>query len=141
MKSSDLAIGEVAARFGLPTHVLRHWESVGLLAPARDGGQRRYSHDELVRVALILMGKRVGLSLRQVRALVENRDAAEEAALLRAQVEALDRRIAEAREAKALLEHALECPLSFHECPDARAAIESWIPAVENNSSAAPVPR
>lgn len=27
------AIGELAARFGLSTHVLRHWEAVGLLAP------------------------------------------------------------------------------------------------------------
>jgi MerR family copper efflux transcriptional regulator len=25
------SIGEVATRFGLPTHVLRHWESEGLL--------------------------------------------------------------------------------------------------------------
>ncbi len=32
MKSNDggetMSIGEIAGRFGLPTHVLRHWEAV-----------------------------------------------------------------------------------------------------------------
>jgi MerR family copper efflux transcriptional regulator len=35
------SIGEVAARFGLPAHVLRHWEAQGLLTPARHGDRRR----------------------------------------------------------------------------------------------------
>ena len=35
MKSSPMTIGQVADHFRLPTHVLRHWESVGLLTPAR----------------------------------------------------------------------------------------------------------
>ncbi len=34
MKSSPWTIGELAARFGLATHVLRHWEDVGLLTPS-----------------------------------------------------------------------------------------------------------
>ncbi|WXK67305.1 MerR family DNA-binding transcriptional regulator [Nonomuraea sp. N2-4H] len=34
MKSTPMmAIGEVAARFGLAPHVLRHWEAMGLLSP------------------------------------------------------------------------------------------------------------
>ena len=42
MKSSGAAksviwsIGELAGRFGLETHVLRHWESEGLLDPERE---------------------------------------------------------------------------------------------------------
>ena len=43
------SIGELAERFGLETHVLRHWESEGLLEPeapgeladAPDDGSRR----------------------------------------------------------------------------------------------------
>ncbi|WP_340688600.1 MerR family DNA-binding transcriptional regulator [Amycolatopsis coloradensis] len=42
MKSSTLSVGEVAERFGLATHVLRHWESVGLLKPARAAGSRSF---------------------------------------------------------------------------------------------------
>ncbi|MEV4460634.1 MerR family DNA-binding transcriptional regulator [Microbispora sp. NPDC049633] len=41
MKSSaTIGIGEAAARFGLATHVLRHWEYVGLLTPSRVAGDR-----------------------------------------------------------------------------------------------------
>jgi DNA-binding transcriptional MerR regulator len=47
-----MAIGQVAGHFSLPAHVLRHWESVGLLSPARvEGGRRRYTRDDLFRVA------------------------------------------------------------------------------------------
>jgi DNA-binding transcriptional MerR regulator len=43
-----MSIGALAARFGLATHVLRHWESMGLLHPVRDaGGRRRYGADDL----------------------------------------------------------------------------------------------
>jgi hypothetical protein len=31
--SEEMTIGELAARFGLATHVLRHWEAMGLLTP------------------------------------------------------------------------------------------------------------
>jgi MerR family copper efflux transcriptional regulator len=41
---STVAIGDLAARFGLATHVLRHWEEMGLLRPARtSAGRRRYT--------------------------------------------------------------------------------------------------
>ncbi|WP_375546893.1 MerR family transcriptional regulator [Streptomyces gossypii] len=35
-----MSIGALAARFGVATHVLRHWESKGLLHPGRDAGGR-----------------------------------------------------------------------------------------------------
>ena len=47
------SIGEVAARFGLPTHVLRYWEAEGLLTPARACDRRRYTDADLHRVAAI----------------------------------------------------------------------------------------
>ena len=74
MKSSGVAertwsVGELAERFGLETHVLRYWEDVGLLAPARDGaGRRRYGSDDVVRVATILSSKVAGMSLEQILA-------------------------------------------------------------------------
>ncbi len=75
MKSrGELTIGELAERFGLATHVLRHWESMGLIEPARRaGGQRRYGRDALVRVALILRGKEAGLGLRELSAVPPTR--------------------------------------------------------------------
>jgi MerR family transcriptional regulator, copper efflux regulator len=70
MKSSSdrtWSVGEVAERFDLPTNVLRHWESVGLLEPARDSaGRRRYGLDDVSRVAAIQRSKAAGMSLDQV---------------------------------------------------------------------------
>ena len=41
----EYTIGELAARFGLATHVLRHWEDMGLLSPAR------YPYESLTRLS------------------------------------------------------------------------------------------
>ena len=66
------SVGDLAARFDLPTNVLRHWESLGLLAPERDAsGYRRYGRDDLVRVAVILRNKSAGMSLEQIRVLLD----------------------------------------------------------------------
>jgi DNA-binding transcriptional MerR regulator len=133
MKSSTshghITIGELAGRFGQATHVLRHWESVGLLAPGRAaGGQRRYGDADLARVAMILMGKEAGLGLPEMRELLSTDNPMDHTDLLRRHVAVLERRIAQAQAAKNLVEHALSCPLSFDECPHARAQIARRIP-------------
>jgi DNA-binding transcriptional MerR regulator len=126
MKSSELTISDLARRFGLATHVLRHWESMGLLAPARSaGGQRRYGEDDLFRIAVILMGKEAGVSLRDVREFLASGG---DKALLHRHLADLEQRIREAQAAKELIEHAIACPLRIDECPDARAEIASRIP-------------
>ena len=76
MKASDRdqtwTVGELAARFGLPTNVLRHWESLGLLTPERDAsGYRRYRPGDLVRVAVILRNKAAGMTLEQIGVLLD----------------------------------------------------------------------
>ncbi|SCF19107.1 DNA-binding transcriptional regulator, MerR family [Micromonospora viridifaciens] len=130
MKSSrGLTIGELADRFGLATHVLRHWEGMGLLAPERDGGgQRRYGETDLARVALILMGKEAGFGLRELRTLLGTDNPMDHPELLRRHVAGLEDRIARATAAKELIEHALACPLPFDECPHAREQILARIP-------------
>jgi len=113
MKSSTadggLTIGALAAHFGLGTHVLRHWESVGLLSPRRVNGRRRYDPDSRTRVAIILHGKQLGLSLEQLRAVLAAQDPAGRRALLTAHRAELGRRIAQAQAATRILDHALDC--------------------------------
>lgn len=126
MKSSELTIGQLGRRFGLATHVLRHWESVGLLAPARAaGGQRRYGEDDLFRVAIILMSKEAGVGLREVEEFLSSGG---DKTVLRNHLAVLERRIDEAKAAKELIEHALECPLGIEDCPHARSEIAARIP-------------
>ena len=103
------SIGEVAARFGLETHVLRHWEDVGLLTPERDGaGRRLYGEDDLVRIAVILRSKAAGMSLEQIGVMLDA-EAADRHRVLEAHIADLDRRMAEMVRSREMTEHALRC--------------------------------
>jgi MerR family copper efflux transcriptional regulator len=127
--NAELAIGELAKRFGLGTHVLRYWESMGLLEPARHpGGQRSYGVADLARVAMILMGKEAGFTLGELRTLLSTPSPMDHRDLLHRHVDELEQRISRARAAKELIEHALACPHSFAECEHARDQIAAWIP-------------
>ncbi|MEV6130679.1 MerR family transcriptional regulator [Streptomyces violaceusniger] len=131
MKSSGaMAIGEVAERFGLATHVLRHWETAGLLHPARDSaGRRRYGEDDLVRVAVVLRAKEAGLGLDTIRALTAATEPAARRDILRHEAETLRSRIAAARDSLALVECALGCEHDdLTRCPHYRRQVvpESW---------------
>ncbi|MPY48134.1 MerR family transcriptional regulator [Streptomyces acidicola] len=105
-----MTIGALAERFGLATHVLRHWEAMGLLTPARDAaGRRRYGNADLTRVAVILRAKEAGLSLDTVRSLAATTDPATRRDILREEAQALRSRIAAAQTSLELIECALGC--------------------------------
>lgn len=122
MKSSldapTMTIGQLADRFGLATHVLRHWESVGLLAPARISGQRRYTEADAVQVSYILLGKRFGFGLGELRELLGIHDRAARDAALRRYKLLLEQRIADAKAQLTLIDHGLTCPVpDYRDCP------------------------
>jgi MerR family transcriptional regulator, copper efflux regulator len=126
----DLTIGVLAARFGLATQVLRHWESVGLLNPDRlANGQRRYHRADLFRVAFIQQGKELGFSLDEIGAVLTAADPSGRRAVLTEHHEVLRRRIAEAQAAQHMIEHALKCPHEdFLTCPEITRAVTERIP-------------
>ncbi|TYB49542.1 MerR family transcriptional regulator [Actinomadura chibensis] len=128
MKSSAaLRIGELAGRFGLAPHVLRHWEAMGLLTPAaRVNGRRVYTDEHVVRVMTIVRAKEGGLSLEQIRAMLDAPGRDERQALLRRQHAALERRIAALNASKALIEHVMECAADdILQCPGYRRLAEN----------------
>lgn len=105
-----MSIGELAARFGLAPHVLRHWEVMGLITPvSRVSGRRRFSRDQVARIAMIVRGKAAGLSLEQLRQVLSASSVATRRQLLERHHEELERRIAQAVTSKQLIEHALSC--------------------------------
>ncbi|GAA3550579.1 hypothetical protein GCM10022222_37630 [Amycolatopsis ultiminotia] len=125
MKSTLLPIGEVADRFGLPAHVLRHWESVGLLAPSRvEGRQRRYGADDLYRVAVILRAKEAGLGLDDIRSMIATSNPGERRSVLLRQREELRLRMAGLSASLELIECALDCDHEdFTQCARFRAVV------------------
>jgi MerR family copper efflux transcriptional regulator len=125
MKSSLLSIGATAARFGLATHVLRHWEDAGLLRPERDGADRRlYGDDDLVRIAVILRSKAAGMSLEQIAVLLSDDHGPKRHAVLQEHLADLDRRMAEMQLSRAMTLHAFECEAhDVTRCPGFRATL------------------
>ncbi len=61
------SISELAKEFALTTRAIRFYEGEGLLSPQRAGQRRVYAERERVRIKLILRGKRLGLSLSDIR--------------------------------------------------------------------------
>jgi len=60
-------IGQLASELGVTQRAIRFYESRGLLAPARSGTARVYGHRDRVRLVLILRGKRMGFSLKEIQ--------------------------------------------------------------------------
>lgn len=130
MKSSARrwSVGELAATFGLATHVLRHWEDVGLLRPDRDGaGRRVYGEADLYRVAVVVRSKRAGMTLEQVAVLLDA-DAPDRHRVLEAHLADIDRRVAEMQLHREMTEHALRCRAhDIATCPRFAAAVADLV--------------
>lgn len=64
----QLAIGEVSRRTGVAASALHYYEQLGLIVSTRtSGNQRRYPRHMLRRISLILVAKRLGISLADVQ--------------------------------------------------------------------------
>ncbi|WP_184249438.1 MerR family transcriptional regulator [Novosphingobium chloroacetimidivorans] len=61
-----LGIQEAATQLGVTMRTLRFYEDKGLIAPQRVGTTRIYSRREVGRMQLILRGKRLGFSIREI---------------------------------------------------------------------------
>ncbi|MEP7239654.1 MAG: MerR family DNA-binding transcriptional regulator [Devosia sp.] len=60
------AIADLAREFGISTRAIRFYESKGLLTPDRVGSTRVFRRRDRARLMLILRGKRLGFSLRDI---------------------------------------------------------------------------
>ena len=70
-KAPDLYIGKLAARSGASRKAIRHYESLGLLPPARrKGNYRVYSERDVFLVHMIRHAQTFGFSLAELRELV-----------------------------------------------------------------------
>ena len=66
-ENKDLfAIADLAKEFGISTRTIRFYEAKGLLTPERVGATRVFRRRDRARLILILRGKRLGFSLRDI---------------------------------------------------------------------------
>ena len=71
-----LRIGEIARNYGITLRTLRFYEDKGLLKPKREGTTRLYSRRDISRLRLVLLGRKVGFSLREVKQMMDLYDPA-----------------------------------------------------------------
>ena len=67
-------ITELALEFDITARAIRFYEDMGLLTPARAGRNRVYTLRDRTRLKLTLRGKRLGLSLQEIKQLVDMYD-------------------------------------------------------------------
>lgn len=114
------AIADLAKEFGISTRAIRFYEAKGLLAPERVGATRIFRRRDRARLILILRGKRLGFSLRDISDYLSLYDANrsqqvqlltakidERLASLEAQLEDLQTTISELKEIKKLADERL----------------------------------
>ena len=87
------AIADLAREFGISTRAIRFYESKGLLSPERVGGTRVFRRRDRARLILILRGKRLGFSLRDIAEYLSLYDAHSQTAQVSLLVEMVDQRI------------------------------------------------
>lgn len=146
-----VTIGELSARSGVATSALRFYEALGLISSERTAGnQRRYPRHTLRRVAFIRAGQRVGLSLEEIGAALQNLPdgrtptKADWARMSRTWTARLDQQIADLHRLKDKLTGCVGCGcLSLRTCilsnPDdeqgALAHGPAWLSTAENNGN------
>ena len=64
-------ISELAQEFDITPRAIRFYEDMGLLTPDREGRNRVYTYRDRTRLKLTLRGKRLGLSLQEIKQLVD----------------------------------------------------------------------
>jgi len=68
-------ISELSREFEITPRTIRFYEDQGIVSPAREGRNRVYGSRDRTRLKLALRGKRLGLQLADIRALIDMYDA------------------------------------------------------------------
>lgn len=109
------SITQLCREFGATPRALRFYEEQGLLSPGRREMSRVYSYKDRARLQLILRGRRVGLSIAEIRDILdaydEEGEAAQNAEALRVfkhRIDQLEQQRLEVEEAIQLLKSAAD---------------------------------
>ena len=68
--ATTFAISDLAREFGITPRTIRYWEDQGILAPEREGSKRIFTRRDRARLKMALRGKRLGLTLADIKDLI-----------------------------------------------------------------------
>src|SRR5436190_12460 len=68
---TEYSISELSREFDITPRAIRFYEAEGLISPRREGQRRVYTPRDRTRLKLTLRGKRLGLSLSEIRELID----------------------------------------------------------------------
>ncbi len=68
--ATTFAISDLAREFSITPRTIRFWEDQGILAPQREGNKRIFTRRDRARLKMALRGKRLGLSLAEIKDLI-----------------------------------------------------------------------
>jgi DNA-binding transcriptional MerR regulator len=68
---TEFSISDLAREFDITPRAIRFYEDQGLISPRRDGQRRVYTPRDKTRLKLTLRGKRLGLSLSEIKELID----------------------------------------------------------------------
>ena len=102
------SVSQLARQLGVTARTIRFYEDKGLIAPNRAGTTRVYTHRDRARLMLILRGKRLGFSLREIKDFLDlyDMDPTQHAQMKQLLI-GVRKRIAKLQEQRAALEQSL----------------------------------
>jgi MerR family transcriptional regulator, copper efflux regulator len=104
-----MRIGDAARLIGVPSHVLRHWDEMGVVSPSRTAsGHREYDEEQVRRLRVLRACQEAGLSLAEIR-LVLHRDEAGRAQVIEERLSRIRAQRERLADAESFLEHVRTC--------------------------------
>lgn len=127
MSDTLYTVTQLAKDLGVTARTVRFYEDKGLLTPQRAGNTRVYTHRDRARLILILRGKQLGFSLREIKEYLDLYDAdPTQQEQLRALLKRIQTRIGSlVDQEQALVETLAELRAIEQQAQDALAALAS----------------
>jgi DNA-binding transcriptional MerR regulator len=102
------SITQLCREFGCTTRALRFYEEEGLLFPRREQMQRIYSYKDRARLKLIVSGRKVGLSVAEIRHILETYESRGEPAQNALALEIFQARVKALQDERARIDEAMQ---------------------------------
>lgn len=129
--NEEISIGEMSEIFNISRRTLRLYHDMGLLVPQYindSNGYRYYSPSQFPRLEKIVQMKSMGLSLKQIKAMLNERNLSVFEALLSERIDKLNEKIAEDTASRDLLTKQLNSCAQLRNPPVLDSAFIEFIP-------------